>query len=243
MRPLLIALSLLVSPVWATELKPQAFLPVFELAGINLLCEQSAPLAQHDLSDKQQAEVAKLLEPQELCLDLASGLAKTLDQTQLQEAERLLSSDLAQSFSAAERSVGDNIDGLAAYRQKLAAEPPRSNRVELVQRLDKAARTTDLATLLRYETGKTRAYLMAKARGTAIDEATLSERTKVQEEQLRESSAESVKSFMLYAYRQKPTDQLAQYVGLYEQPAVAAILTGTVELLPQLFAERRSKLE
>ncbi|WXL25665.1 hypothetical protein WG219_20600 [Ectopseudomonas mendocina] len=242
MRPLLIALSLLVSPVWAAEPKPEAFLPVFELAGVSLLCEQSLPLIQHELSDTQQAELGRVFSAEAMCLDLASRLTKTVDQAQLTEAEQLLSSEFAKGFSAAEREVGESLDGLADYRDQLAEKPPRASRVELVQRLDNAARTTDLATLLRYETGKTRAYVLTKARGKAVDEKTLSERTKTQEEELRKSSSESVKSFMLYAYRYKPSDELEQYAEIYENPAVAAILKGTVELLPQLFAERRSKL-
>lgn len=242
MRKSLIALLLLTSSAWAVEPKPEDFTPVFELAGISLLCEQSAPMVQHDLSDELQAGVVSVFSAQAFCQDLASRLAKTVDQAQLQEAQRLLGGELAREFSAAEREVGESLDELSTYRTKLGLQAPRAERVALVRRLDNAARTTELATLLRYEAGKTRAFLTMKAGGATVEESALSERTRAQEAELRASSVESVESFMLFAYRRKPSDQLTQYAELYEQPAVAAILRGTVELLPQLFAERRAKL-
>ena len=47
---------------------------------------------------------------------------------------------------------------------------------------------------------------------------------------------------MLFAYRQMPSAQLAEYAALYEQPAVARLLESSVQVLPQLFAERRAML-
>lgn len=242
MRQSLIALLLLTSSAWAAEPQPEDFTSVFDLAGISLLCEQSAPMVQHDLTDEQKDNVASVFSAQDVCLDLASRLAKTVDQSQLQQAEQLLSGELAGEFSAAERGVGESLDELSAYRTKLGEQVPRSDRVELVKRLDGAARTTELATLLRYEAGKTRVFLTMKARGVVVEEKELAERTKAQEAELHKTSAQSVESFMLFAYRRKPSDKLAQYVELYEQPSVEAILQGVVTLLPQLFAERRAKL-
>ena len=166
-----------------------------------------------------------------------------LDQGQLARARQLLDSPLAQRFTAAERAVGEkDAKGLADYRVQLKERPPRQDRLDLVKRLDMAAHTTELATLLRYEVGKTQALLALRARGESIDEQTMSKQTREQEKALRESSGKAVESFMLYAYRQIPSDQLADYAALYEQPAVALLLKSSVEALPQLFAERRAAL-
>lgn len=244
MRLLLIALLLSSSLAHAAPPKVEAFAPVFELVGIRLLCEQSAPLVQRGLADKQQAQLAKVFAADGLCLDLAKRLAGKLDQVQLQQAHELLGSPLAQAFTAAERSVGEGgAEALAAYRQQLGERPPRKDRLALVRRLDAAAHTTTLATLLRYEAGKTQALLALQARGDSIDEQALSSQTKAQEEALRVSSAEAVESFMLYAYRQMPSEQLAEYAALYEQPAVALLLDSSVQVLPELFAARRAQLQ
>lgn len=244
MRLLLIALLLSSCLAHAAPPKVEAFAPVFELVGIRLLCEQSAPLVQRGLADKQQAQLAKVFAADGLCLDLAKRLAGKLDQVQLQQAHELLGSPLAQAFTAAERSVGEGgAEALAAYRQQLGERPPRKDRLALVRRLDAAAHTTTLATLLRYEAGKTQALLALQARGDSIDEQALSSQTKAQEEALRVSSAEAVESFMLYAYRQMPSEQLAEYAALYEQPAVALLLDSSVQVLPELFAARRAQLQ
>ena len=244
MRLLLSALLLSTSLAHAAPPKAEAFAPVFELAGIRLLCEQSAPLVQRGLSDKQQAQLARLFAADGLCLDLARKLIGKLDQTQLEQARRLLESPLAQGFTAAERAVGEGgAEGLAAYRKQLDERPPREERLTLVRRLDSAAHTTTLATLLRYEVGKTQAFLALQGRGEGIDEQALSDQTKAQEDALRASSAEAVESFMLYAYRQMPSDKLAEYAALYEQPAVAQLLDGSVQVLPELFAARRAQLK
>jgi len=112
-----------------------------------------------------------------------------------------------------------------------------------VRRLDAAAHTTTLATLLRYEVGKTQAFLALQARGESTDEAALNRQTQAQEAALRASSAEAVESFMFYAYRQMPSEQLAEYAALYEQPAVTQLLESSVRLLPELFAARRVQLQ
>jgi hypothetical protein len=244
MRVLLIVL--LLSPVFAHAAPPkaEAFAPIFELAGIRLLCEQTTPLVQRGLSDKQQAQLAKVFAADVLCLDLARRLAGKLDQAQLVEAQRLLESQVAQDFTAVERSVGEGgAKGLAAYRKQLLERPPREERLALVQRLDAAAHTTTLATLLRYEVGKTQALIAFRARGESIDEKALSSQTKSQEAALRASSAAAVESFMFYAYRQMPSEKLAEYTAVYEQPAVAQLLEGIVQVLPELFALRRGQLK
>tara|TARA_R110000868_G_scaffold232371_1_gene485857 strand:- start:4879 stop:5616 length:738 start_codon:yes stop_codon:yes gene_type:complete len=244
MRLLLIALLLSSSLAHAAPPKAEAFAPLFELAGIRLVCEQAAPLVQRGLPNTQHAQLGKVFAADGLCLDLANRLTGALTQAQLQQALRLLESPLAQGFTAAERSVGDaGADGLAAYRKQLSERPPRAERLALVQRLDAAAHTTALAGLLRYEVGKTQAFLALQARGESIDEKALGSQTKAQEDALRVSSAEAVASFMLYAYRQMPSEKLAEYAALYEQPAVAQLLDGSVQRLPELFAARRAQLQ
>jgi len=244
MRLLLISLLLSSSFVHAAAPKAEAFAPLFELAGIRLLCEQSAPLVQRGLTETQQAQLAKVFAADELCLDLAKRLTEKLDQAQLQQAQSLLESPLAQDFTVVERSVGESgAENLAAYRKQLAERPPREERLALVRRLDAAAHTTSLATLLRYEAGKTQAFLALQDRGESIDEKALSTQTKAQEDALRASSAEAVASFMLYAYRQMPSEKLAEYAALYEQPAVAQLLDSSVQVLPDLFAARRAQLK
>lgn len=223
--------------------KAEAFAAVFELSGIRLLCEQSAPLLQRGLDAKQQAALGKAYAADALCLDLAKRLASKIDQAQLQQAQQLLDSPLAQRFSAAERAIGeDGSDGLANYRKQLAERPPRQERLDMVKRLDAAAHTTTLAALLRYEVGKTQALLVLRSRGESIDEQALSSQTQTQAEALRVSSAEAVATFMLYAYRQMPSEQLAEYAAIYEQAPVALLLDSSVKVLPQLFAERRAAL-
>ena len=244
MRLPLIVLLLSSSLAHAAAPKAEAFAPLFELAGIRLLCEQSAPLVQRGLTDKQQAQLARVFAADAMCLDLAKRLTSKLDQTQLEQAKSLLDSPLAKGFTAAERSVGEGgADGLTAYRKQLGERPPREERLALVRRLDAAAHTTVLATLLRYEVGKTQAFLSLQSRGESIDEQALSSQTKAQEEALRASSAEAVESFMLYAYRQMPSEKLAEYAALYEQPAVARLLDSSVQVLPELFAARRAQLK
>lgn len=244
MRLLMIALLFSSSLAHAAPPNAEAFAPVFELAGIRLLCEQSTPLVQRGLNDQQQAKLAKVFAAEALCLDLAKQLTGRLDQAQLQQALSLLESPLAQGFTAAERAVGESgAEGLAAYRKQLAERPPREERLQLVRRLDAAAHTTALATLLRYEVGKTQAFLALQGRGESIDEKALSTQTKAQEDALRASSSEAVESFMLYAYRQMPSEKLAEYAALYEQPAVAQLLDSSVQVLPQLFAARRAQLK
>lgn len=241
----LIVLSLLcfASLSLAAPPKTETFAAVFELSGIRLLCEQSAPLLQRGLDAKQHAALSEAFAADALCADLAKRLAGKFDQGQLERARQLLDSPLAQRFSAAERAIGEgSAEGLAEYRVQLVERPPRQDRLDLVKRLDSAAHTTELAALLRYEVGKTQALVALRARGENIDEQALSSQTRAQEEALRASSAKAVESFMLYAYRQIPSDQLAEYAAIYEQPVVALLLKSSVEALPQLFAERRAAL-
>lgn len=243
MRLSMFALLLISNLAYATPAKVEAFAPVFELAGIRLLCEQSAPLLTRGLNEQQQAQLGEAFAADALCLDLARQLAGTFDQAVLQQIQGVLDSPVAQRFSEAERSVGeDGGAALASYRVQLAQRPPRKERLALVRRLDSAAHTTALASLLRYEVGKTQALLALMARDETLDEQALSDQTASQATALRASSVEAVESFMLYAYRQMPSAQLAEYAALYEQPMVKLLLESSVQVLPRLFAERRAVL-
>jgi hypothetical protein len=243
MRLSLLVLLLISNLALAAPGKVEAFAPVFELAGIRLLCEQSAPLLQRGLNKRQQAQLGDAFAADALCQDLARQLADTFDQARLQQIQSVLDSPLAQRFSAAERSVGeDGGAALASYRLQLAQRPPREERLALVRRLDSAAHTSELASLLRYEVGKTQALLALMARGDSLDEQALSRQTASQAVALRASSGEAVESFMLFAYRQMPSAQLAEYAALYEQPMVKLLLESSAQVLPQLFAERRAML-
>jgi len=243
MRLSMFVLLLISHLTHAGPAKVEAFVPVFELAGIRLLCEQSAPLLTRGLSEQQQAQLGAAFAADELCLDLARQLAGTFDQAQLQQIQGVLGGPVAQRFSEAERSVGeDGGEALASYRAQLAQRPPREDRLALVRRLDGAAHTSTLAGLLRYEVGKTQALLALMARGESLDEQALSRQTASQAAALHTSSAEAVASFMLYAYRQMPSAQLAEYAALYEQPMLKLLLERCVQVLPQLFAERREML-
>ncbi|MGY4532111.1 hypothetical protein ACVW0Y_001235 [Pseudomonas sp. TE3786] len=243
--PLLFSLILSTTLAQAEPIKPAAFEHVFDLAGIRLLCEQSGPLIERGLPDKQQKQVAKAFAADAICADLAKRLVSKVTDKQLEQASLVLDSPLAQRFTVAERAVGegDGGQGLASYREQLNSKPPRAERVALVQRLDKAAHTTELATLLRYEVGKTQALLALRAKGQSINEATLSTQTAKQVEPLRTSSAQAVQSFMLYAYRQMPSGELADYAAVYEQEAVSQLLSAAVKELPAVFAARRMALK
>ncbi|GIZ13716.1 hypothetical protein [Pseudomonas sp. NCCP-436] len=239
---LLPLLSLLMVPVRAEPVPPQALLPLFELAGVYLLCEQSLPLLQRGLETVEQQQLAPLFVPEELCLDLARRVSGSVDSAAVEQVHSLLDSPLARRFTAAERAVGEDPRGLSEYRQRLSQQPPRGVRLELVRRLDAAALTTELASLLRYEVGKTQALLVLLAQGEDLDEAELQTRTQEQARALRESSAQGVESFMLYAYRQMPSDQLTEYAALYEHPSVSQLLGASLEAVPLLFGERRERL-
>jgi len=244
MRIAAVIVLLLFSAVSRAEtLSPDAFAKAFELAGIRLLCEQSAPLLGRGLPAVQQAQLNQVFAADQLCGTLARQLAGQFTAMQLQQVESLLESPLAKQFTAAERAVGDDEAGLASYREQLASRPPRAERLALVQRLDRAAQTTAMAALLRYEVGKTQALLALKARGESIDEATLASKTTAQAEALRQSSAQGVEAFMLFAYRLTPSEQLSEYAALYEQAPLNQLLKASVQALPAVFAERRAALK
>lgn len=243
MRLLLLPFLLLPAALARAEpASPQALLPLLELAGIHLLCEQSAPLLQRGQEPERQARLGELFDGGRLCLELAERVGARLDAAQLEQAGELLDSPLAQRFTAVERAVGEQPEGLAEYRERLVRQPPRGVRLELVRRLDGAAHTTDLASLLRYEVGKTQALLALEARGESLDEAELQAQTQAQAEAIRQSSAAAVESFMLYAYRQMPSDQVAAYAELYEDASVRQLFAASLEVVPQLFGERRDQL-
>ncbi len=236
---LLAALLALAGPARAAD---NTLERVLELSGVKLLCEQTAPLLQRGMQAEQQKALGQAFAAAPLCRDLASRVAKQVKREQLDAALKLLDSPLAQHFTAAERAVGKD-GGLPAYRQQLQERPPLGKRLELVQRLDKAAHTTELATLLRYEVGKTQALLVLRARGGDLDEKSLAEQTAAQLPPLRESSAKGIEAFMLYAYRQTPSEQLAEYAALYEQAPLRAVLEASAQALPEVFAARRAKLK
>ncbi len=215
---------------------------VLDLAGVGLLCEQAAPLLQRGMSEAQQKALGEAFAAGPLCDDLAARMAPGLLQEQLEAALKLLDSPLAHHFTAAERAVGED-GGLAAYRQQLQERPPLGPRVELVRRLDKAAHTTELATLLRYEVGKTQALMALRARGGDLGEQELAEQTAAQLAPLRASSTSGIEAFMLYAYRKTPSDQLGEYVALYEQEPLRVVLEASVKALPDVFATRRAQLK
>ncbi|WP_256578156.1 hypothetical protein [Pseudomonas sp. PIC25] len=223
---------------------PQALARFLDLAGVRLLCEQAAPLLQNGFPAEQQARLGEAFAADRLCGDLAARLAPQVNAEQLQEAERLLDSPLARRFTEVEREVGESgAEGLAQYRAQLGDRPPRPERLALIKRLDASARTSELAALLRYEMGKTQALLALWARNQDLDEAALAKQTASQAEKLRESSRQGVESYMLYAYRQQPSGQLAAYAELYERPEVSDLLRACVALLPEVFAARRAALK
>ncbi|BBT14092.1 hypothetical protein [Metapseudomonas otitidis] len=240
----LIALPLLLASAAAfaapTPPAPAQLDRAFELAGVRLLCEQSGTLLQRGAPESYQKQLASAFAAEAVCADLAAAVAPRLEAAQLAEIEQALDSELARRFTAAEREVDD---GLVDYRKQLADKPPRADRVELVHRLDRAARTTDLAALLRYEVGKTLALLSLRQRGERISEPALAQQTAQQAEGIHASSAQAVESFMLYAYRQMPSEQVQAYAELYERPAVKRLLDASLEALPGVFAKRRALLK
>lgn len=240
----LIAALLLGSLAQAAEpTTSQTYKRAFELAGLWLLCEQSGPLLQQGL-DSESDQLQRLFNADLMCAQLAGRVASSVDAQQVQQAISLLESPLAKRFVDAELAVGAEGDaGLKAYREQLSSRPPLPARLELVRRLDAAAYSTELSALLRYEIGKTQAWMALKARGAKPDEQALSELTAPQLDLLRQSSGQSIESFMLYAYRQIPSDELQAYAELYEQPALQNLLAASAEALPHVFASRRAALE
>lgn len=242
MRLLLFLFACLAMPLLAAPSTPENVQRAFALSGVRLLCEQAAPLIQRGLPAEQQAAVGRAFEADALCGELARRVAAQLPANELQQAQSLLSSPLAQRFTEAERRVGGESAALAAYHQQLSARPPRPERLELVRQLDRQARTSELATLLRYEAGKTQALLSVQLRGQQITEQALTEQTAGQRARLQESSRQGVEVFMLFAYRQIPSAELGEYLALYQQPAVQHLLAMTVAALPEVFAGQRAQL-
>lgn len=239
----LLPLLLCASLAQAAAPTAQALAPAFALAGVRLVCEQSEPMIRRGLSEAQQALLGKAFSADALCLELARRVASQLDVAELAQAEALLASPLAEAFTRAERAVGESgIEELQAYRAQLRERPPRAERLALVRRLDRAAQTSASASGLRYEIGKTQALLALKARGETLDEQALSAQTETQAKALALSSAEAVESFMLFAYRQMPSEQLAEYAALYEQEPVSRLLAASVRALPEVFAAARTTL-
>ena len=115
------------------SLASQAATPLqdsLELIGIQQLCLQTGALAQQGMPAEQQARLAKAFDGERLCHDLQQRLAKRLSREQQEQAQVLLGGELARFFSEAERSAASDPQ-LAAYRQRLAEQPPLGARVEL----------------------------------------------------------------------------------------------------------------
>ena len=241
---LLLAALLLTSLLQAAEPPTsQALQRAFDLAGLRLLCEQSGPLLMQGLQTEDE-QLQRLFNADLMCAQLAGRVASSVDAQQVQQAISLLESPLAKRFVDAELAVGTEGDaGLKAYREQLSSRPPLPARLELVRRLDAAAYSTELSALLRYEIGTTQAWMALKARGANPDEQALSELTAAQLDLLRQSSGRSIESFMLYAYRQIPSEELQAYAELYEQVPLKNLLAASAEALPHVFASRRATLE
>jgi hypothetical protein len=245
MRTFILMAALLLSTlVQAAEpVNSQTYKRAFERAGLWTLCEQSGPLLMQGLNTEDE-QLRRLFNADLMCAQLAGRVASSVDAQQVQQAISLLESPLAKRFVDAELAVGaEGEAGFKAYREQLASRPPLPARLELVRRLDAAAYSTELSALLRYEIGKTQAWMALKARGAKPDERALSEMTAAQLDLLRESSGQSIEAFMLYAYRQIPSEELQAYAELYEQPPLQNLLAASAEALPHVFASRRATLQ
>lgn len=219
-----------------------ALLDALTLSGIELLCEQSGPMLLRGQSEARQQQLRGLYAAKDLCLDVAKRMSTAVVADNVKRAQALLDGELAKRFTELERAVGEAPEELAQYRERLAKNPPRGLRMELVKRLDQAAYTTSLASLLRYEVGKTQALIALLDRGENLDEQSLHQQTQKQAEQIKASSEPAVASFMLFAYRRMPSDQLQAYVELYEDPAVGEVLAQGYRAMEQVFADRREQL-
>lgn len=244
MRALLLACSLLSAPLaFAAPAKPETLAPLFELAGVRLLCEQTAPLIERGLPPEQQQQVNRSFSADQLCRPLAQRVALQMTAEEVAQAKSLLEGPLAREFTEVERAVGEDVEGLAAYAKQLAERPPLKARRDLIRELDRQAHTSELAAVLRYESGKTQAWLAVRARGEQIDEKTLSQQTQEQRQSLRRSSRQNVETFMLYAYRRMPSERVQAYLALYQDPAVQKLLATSLKQLPRVFAAQRRHLK
>jgi len=215
---------------------------VFDLTRVQLNCEQVAPLLQQGMNAEQQNALGAAFAAGPFCEDLLERTSARLEPGQSEAAVKLLESPLVEHFAAAERAVGFDGD-LVTYAQQLKERPPLGQRIDLVRRLDKAAYFSELLALLHYEAGKTRALVSLRATGGDLDEKALTEQSAGQLPQLQTSSLAFVEPVMLYAYRRTPSDQLAEYAALYEQPALHAVRRAIIEALPEVFAARRAQLK
>ena len=205
----LLPLLCLTGLVQASESPQPNVQQALQLVGIGLMCEQAAPLLAQDLKSTHLPALSKSFAAEPLCAQIADQVQADLPAETITQAAVLLNSPMAQHFTQLERAVGAETNGgFAAYRQKLAEKPPIGSRLELVHRLDVAAHASQLAVLLRYEVGKTQAWVSILDAGQKPDEKTLSEQTQAQAKQLNEGITKVVEVYMLYAYRQTPSDQL-----------------------------------
>lgn len=243
MRLLALAPLLFVGVCLAQTPTPAAVQQLFPMTGVQVLCDQTEPLLRRGLPDELSAKLGQRFSRDGLCSDMAQRIANGLTEEQLGQIETLFQSPLVHQLQTAETAVGQaDAEAFAQYRQQLEERPPRGARLELIKRLDAVAHTSDLAHLLRYEIGKTQAWLAVHGRGDSVTEVQLHEGTQKESQAIRDSTEQGVTAFMLYAYRQIPSDQLQAYIDVYEQPGVAALYDQVLAALPPLFAERRAQL-
>ncbi len=215
-----------------------------QLVGVGLLCEQTAPLLAKDLDSAALPELTKLFAAKALCEQFAVQVQAAVPAETIDQAVVLLQSPMAQHFTELERAVGKETNGgFGAYSKQLTEKPARGARLELMQRLDTAAHASLLAALVRYEVGKTQAWITLKDAGQQLDEQTLSEQTQAQAAQLQKNVSAVVTDYMLYAYRQTPSDQVLAYTELYEQAPLQALLNASQAAIIKVFAERRAQLK
>src|SRR5690606_39925920 len=83
MRLFLLPLLLLAATTARAEpASAKTLLPLFELAGIHLLCEQTVPMLQRGQGEAEQKRLAQLFAGETFCLDLARRVGKRFDDMQ-----------------------------------------------------------------------------------------------------------------------------------------------------------------
>lgn len=242
MRTWLILFMLGFDGVQAQELDSQLMQSVLQLSGVGLLCEQAQPLLEQGLPEAARESLGKAFSAQVFCQRLGDKLQMRLSSAQLRQAQRELQASWVQRFTVLEQQVGQESEGLKSYRAQVAERPVRGERVELLKQLDKAAQTSELAYVMRYEIGKTQLQLALQQQSKLADEQQLIEHTQDLQAKLRQASEQGVQSFMLYAYRRVPSSELQPYVQLHQAGATGVVLKAVVDTLPGLFAEQRADL-
>ncbi|RRJ82518.1 hypothetical protein [Aestuariirhabdus litorea] len=227
-----------------------------QLSGMELFLQQAPVMlgrllqAQQTRTDEEKALLKKASDrlQQQLQLDpLRTQLVNALMQGDrpdyLQQMNSALSSPLANAMNEKEKQAGsaDGRQRLNEYREKVKLNPPRGVRVELVQRLDKASRTSDISVLLRTELMRSiqqaADLLTQRPAGSREEEGA---RDQQLHEQLEARTRQQVESFFLYAYRQVPTRQLEQYVQLYEAEPTQWFVEQCIAAIKAFFKTQRA---